>query len=323
MGARPAAEDPVDAERALAADSLERSRRRRQQRRRRRSSGRLLLLAVLAAATGLAVAESSVTISLSGVDEHEGESSAPAGRFGAPLPPAGDGAPPTAGLGVRRAWGFADSQPGLVSAAVIDSRGRLRAIRGRRLFVSASMVKPMMLVAYLREIHSAGAKLDSEAEVLLEQMITYSDNDSADAIYSRLGDAPIEAAARRAGARTLDVRGYWAQTYLSALDAVRFIRSVPATVPATHRAFALRLLASIEPNQRWGVPEGAGPNWRVWFKGGWRSTGLGALTHQMALLRRPGQRIAIAVLTDGMPSMDAGIETIEGITRRLLAPLDS
>jgi beta-lactamase class A len=322
MGARPAADDPLDAERALAADSLERSRRRRQQQRRRRSSDRLLLLAVFAAAAGLAVAESSVTVSLPGVDEPEGESSAPAGRFGAPLPPAADGAPPTA-LGVRRAWGFADSQPGLVSAAVIDSRGRLRAIRGRRLFVSASMVKGVMLVAYLREIHSAGAELDSEAEVLLEQMITYSDNDSADAIYSRLGDAPIEAAARRAGARTLDVRGYWAETYLSALDAVRFIRSVPATVPATHRAFALRLLAGIEPNQRWGVPEGAGPKWRVWFKGGWRSTGLGALTHQMALLRRPGQRIAIAVLTDGMPSMDAGIETIEGITRRLLAPLDS
>jgi Beta-lactamase enzyme family len=220
---------------------------------------------------------------------------------------------------IARAWRFGSGQPGFVSAAAIDSGGRVTALRGRRLFVSASVVKAVMLAAFLRELERDGAELSSASAALLEEMITYSDNAAADAVYYRLGDERIEAAARVAGARTLDVRGYWAETYLSARDGARFIWMLPRLLAPAHRRFALRLLASIVSYQRWGVPAAAGDRWRVWFKGGWRRTNRGALTHQMALLRRGGRRVAIAILTDGMPSAAAGIETIEGIGRRLLS----
>jgi hypothetical protein len=62
----------------------------------------------------------------------------------------------------------------------------------------------------------------------------------------------------------------------------------------------------------------ARPGWHVFFKGGWRGTGLGQLVHQVARLERGRTRFAMAVMTDGDPSMGYGITTIQGVTARLL-----
>jgi len=56
----------------------------------------------------------------------------------------------------------------------------------------------------------------------------------------------------------------------------------------------------------------------VFFKGGWRGTGRGQLVHQAAFIRYQGTRFSLAVLTDANPSMSYGIETIEGVARRIL-----
>jgi hypothetical protein len=58
--------------------------------------------------------------------------------------------------------------------------------------------------------------------------------------------------------------------------------------------------------------------WTVFFKGGWRGTVRGQLVHQVARLERHGQTISIAVMTDGDPDIDYGIDTIRGVTSRLL-----
>ncbi len=222
------------------------------------------------------------------------------------------------GAAIRRAWRFARRSPGTVSVAVVDSRGRLRALGGERSFVAASVAKGFMLAAILRRLGAAREELDEATAATLRAMITVSDNRAAESIYARLGDGPIEAAARAAGARSVDVRGWWSETYLGAIDAARFMRRVRRIVPGRYRGFAMGLLAGITRDQRWGIPAAAGRGWRVWFKGGWRNTARGALTHQMALLRGRHRLLAIAVFTDAMPSMAAGIETIEGVTRRLL-----
>ena len=66
---------------------------------------------------------------------------------------------------------------------------------------------------------------------------------------------------------------------------------------------------SITSSQRWGIPEGAGRRWDVYFKGGWRPPATeetsGPVTHQAALLEHDsGRRVAIAVLTDHSPGLD-------------------
>ena len=55
----------------------------------------------------------------------------------------------------------------------------------------------------------------------------------------------------------------------------------------------------------------------MYFKGGWGS-GTGAVDHQVALLVRGEERIAIAVLTADNGSHAAGKKTLEGVFRRLL-----
>ena len=64
------------------------------------------------------------------------------------------------------------------------------------------------------------------------------------------------------------------------------------------------------------IPEG----WTLHFKGGWGS-GSGAVDHQVGLLRRGDDRVAIAVMTVGNPSHAYGKATLEGVSRRLLAGL--
>ena len=206
----------------------------------------------------------------------------------------------------------------MTSVALIDTDGLMTGLRAKRRFVSASVVKTVMLVAYLRKLTRERGTLDEATAETLRAMITVSDNQAADSIYYGLGDDPIESTARLSGARTLDVRGYWAETYLSARDGARIIANAERLLPRRYRRFGMDLLGDVAGYQRWGVAEAAGQRWEIWFKGGWRSTERGQLVHQIALLRRPGKRMALAVFTDAMPTQGYAIETVEGIARRLL-----
>jgi hypothetical protein len=56
----------------------------------------------------------------------------------------------------------------------------------------------------------------------------------------------------------------------------------------------------------------------VFFKGGSEPTGPGQLVHQVARLEGRHRRFAVAVMTDGDPTMQYGIDTIQGVTGALL-----
>ena len=221
---------------------------------------------------------------------------------------------------MRRAWRFARRRGGLVSIAVVDTKGRVLTRQGGRLFFAASVVKAMLLVAELRRLRDQGLPLDPLTEDLLEAMITYSDNDAADAIYQRVGDPGLLAVADSVRMRRFTVAGYWGNAQVTAADLARFFSRVRRLLPRRYRRTGLGLLASVIPEQRWGLPRAAGGDWRVYFKGGWRSTGLGQLVHQAAWLKGGGRELSIAVLTDAQPSQLHAIHTVRGVADRLLAP---
>lgn len=217
---------------------------------------------------------------------------------------------------VAAARRFAAGRDGAVSFAVFDADRPLRGRAVRRTFVSASLVKAMLLVAHLREhrrvpVEASAAQLDA--------MIRISDNDAADSVYYGLGDGALYRLSERAGLRDFSVAGYWANAQLSARDMARFFGRLGRLLPPAHRRYGLRLLSRIDRTQSWGIPAALGRRWRVSFKGGWRPTDSGQLVHQAALLRdrRSGRGLGLAVLTDGNPSMEYGIETVEGIATRL------
>ncbi len=219
---------------------------------------------------------------------------------------------------VRSAWSYARRRGGQVSFAVVDTRGRLRGRDADRAYVSASVVKALLLAAELRRVERDARTLDPGTHALLTAMIVHSDNASADDIYTRVGDPGLLEVAKRARMRRFSVRGHWANAQVTAADLARFLSRVRELLPRRHRGTGLRLLASIERKQSWGVPRAAGRRWRVHFKGGWRDTEKGELVHQGAWLRGHGETLAIAVLTDAQPSRVYGIHTVRGIADRLL-----
>jgi Beta-lactamase enzyme family len=222
---------------------------------------------------------------------------------------------------IDEAWTYARERGGLVSLAVIDSDGHMHSFEGERAYVSASVVKALLLAAELDRLQEAGLPLDDGTRTLLTQMITISDNDAADAIYARVGDPGLYEAARRAGMEGFSVAGYWGNAQITAEDMARFMWRLGAVLAGAHREFGLGLLGSVTASQRWGIPQGAGPWWDVRFKGGWRSTETGQLVHQAAELRGEDGRVALAILTDAQPSQSYAVETLRGVADRLVGPL--
>jgi Beta-lactamase enzyme family len=206
---------------------------------------------------------------------------------------------------------------GLASFALVDSHGRLHGWAPHRRYVTASVVKAMLLVARLRQIGNRPPSASDRA--VLGPMIHVSDNDAADAAYGWVGDAGLLAVAKRAHMSDLVVPGgHWGNVQFSAADQARFFFHVDELVPPRSRGYARELLSSIVSYQRWGFSRySLRRGWRTFFKGGWRQTGLGSLVHEAALFERGGRRFSLAVLTDGNPSHDYGTETLRGVAARI------
>lgn len=217
---------------------------------------------------------------------------------------------------VRAVRRFLRGRAGINSWALVDSWGRPRGFAPNRVYVSGSVVKAMLLAAYLRRV---GNRMpDAGERTSLDPMITSSSNAAADAIYNRVGDAPLYEVARRAGMTRFSVAGYWANARFSAADQARLFRAIDRLVPRASRAYARRLLSSIVPWQRWGFSRfSLARGFRTFFKGGWRTTGAGWLVHEAALFERGDTRVSMAVLTDGNPSHEYGTETLRGVARRI------
>jgi Beta-lactamase enzyme family len=217
-----------------------------------------------------------------------------------------------------RARAFARGRAGLVSFAVVDTRGGLRCHECWRRYRAASVVKAMLLVAYLDSLSAARRPLTPADRALLGSMIRVSDNDAATAVYLPVGDAGLQRLAQRAGMKAFAVSGYWGYAQITAADQARLFARLNRLVPRKFLAYARGLLSSIVSWQSWGIPEVARPHWRTFFKGGWRGSSRGQLVHQVARLERGRLSIAIAVLTDANPTHAYGRGTIRGIAAHLV-----
>lgn len=206
--------------------------------------------------------------------------------------------------------------------AVIDDHGRLAGLNVHERFHSASVVKSMLLVAYLRMLADRHLPLDATARGLLYPMIHSSDNEAATAVLAAVGEEALDRVARDAHMRDYEPAGAtWGFTEVSAADLARFFFHQDALIPRRFDGYARWLLSTIEPSESWGIPAVARPEFTVFFKGGWLPEVEG-LVNQVARLQRPRIVFALAVLTTHDPSMEYGEETIEGVTARLLGRVD-
>jgi hypothetical protein len=148
----------------------------------------------------------------------------------------------------------------LVSFAVVGTAGGLRCHECWRRYAAASVVKAMLLVAYLHSLSLAHRPLAPADRALLGSMIRVSDNDAATAVYLRVGDAGLERLARQAGMKAFAVSGYWGYAQITAADQTRLFAGLNRLVPRQFLAYARGLLSSIVSWQSWGIPEVARPH---------------------------------------------------------------
>jgi hypothetical protein len=229
-------------------------------------------------------------------------------------------APPDWSPEVHSARAYAERRLGEVSFAV-RTEHRLYGVHARRTVPSASVLKAMLLVAYLRHPDVRHRALREADLDLLTPMVRWSDNATASRVRVFVGEAGLRALARRVGMRAFTPAWpIWGLSRIDAADQTRFFLDLERFVPQRHRATALRLLRTIVPSQRWGIARARPPGWALYFKGGWGS-GSGAVDHQVALLRRGERRVAVAILTTSSPSHGYAKETLRGVAKRLLRGL--
>lgn len=218
---------------------------------------------------------------------------------------------------VRAAIAYAHARAGDVSFAV-RTQQREWGWRVTRTVPSASVLKAMLLVAYLDDRRVRNRPLRGADHALIDPMIERSDNVAATRVLQFVGASGVYGVAARAGMRRFSLDGeVWGLSRIDAADQARFFLHIDSHVVARHRATAMHLLASVIPSQRWGIGRLRLPGWQLYFKGGW-GAGTGEVEHQVVLLRHGATRVALAVLITGSPSHAYAKQTLQGVFARLL-----
>jgi hypothetical protein len=227
---------------------------------------------------------------------------------------------------IARAESYLTGRGGHTAIAVVDTEGRLHGAHVNDQFITGSVVKAMLLVAYLRRLDAMGQhRVDSSSNDILYPMIHVSDNNAATRCWDVVGNTGLYAVAQAAGMThfSVDTSASWGSEWGAALltthDQARFFFEMDSLIPKEFVGYARNLLSHIAGYESWGIPAIARPlGYDVFFKAGWRPSPDTFLVHQIARLEKAGHRFSLAIMTDGDPDMGYGIDTIQGATQALL-----
>jgi hypothetical protein len=221
---------------------------------------------------------------------------------------------------ISEAAAWASGRQGHIAFAVA-TRGRLWGWHATRTYPSASLLKPILLVTYLNRSDVRDRNLRHDEKAMLSPMIERSDNNAAGRCLNIVGLSALRETGRRAHMRRFSPRtGVWGLSRIDALDQARFFLHIRGLIPSRHRSYAMHLLASITPSQRWGVGQVGPAGWQMYFKGGWGS-GTGWVDHQTVLLVKGGLSVAVSILTHLDGSHAYGKATLRGLAERLFRGL--
>jgi hypothetical protein len=206
-------------------------------------------------------------------------------------------------------------------AFAVRTRGAFYGYRANHREWSASVLKAMLMVAYLDRPSVANRPLSPYDKGLLYPMITRSENAPANQLDELIGNAGLQDLAGRVGMTRFRASfPIWGESQITPRDQTRFFLHIDRYIAPRHRRYAMHLLASIVPYERWGIGAVAPKGWKLYFKGGW-GAGTGLIDNQVALLSRGCARVSIAVLTMDDGSHAYGKQTLRVIFRRLLRGL--
>jgi hypothetical protein len=210
---------------------------------------------------------------------------------------------------------------GSASVAVFDATdGITYTVAPQNSYVTASIVKVDILATLLRKTQVAGRGLTSQEQATATQMIEFSDNSAATALWNEDGGGsgvasfnsliPLPSTFPGSG-------GLWGLTRTTAADQVALVRQVAypnAILGPAQRAYQQGLMENVTPSQRWGVSGGVPGGVTVALKNGWLPVSGGWAINSIGHIFGGGKDYVIAVLSSGNPSMGYGITTIQGVS---------
>jgi beta-lactamase class A len=248
--------------------------------------------------------------------------------------------PPTASLDDRpltelapAAAAYLATRAGPVGVAVVvPSRNAVYTANGDRPFHMASVAKVAILLAVLDQTLREERDLTPAERVLLEDMITVSDNAAATVLWDQLGGAGgVGAYLSAIGLAGIEANhgDAWGASWASPRAVALLLAKLAGgeVLDPPRRALALQLLSAVTPEQRWGVtagiPEVVPEGTVIAVKDGWYPAGCGWWVNSAGAVLPGGEQPAytIAVLTGEQPTLADGIETIEGLSARIHAAL--
>jgi beta-lactamase class A len=193
---------------------------------------------------------------------------------------------------------------------------------------TASIVKVNILIALLLQAQEGKRELTATQRELATKMITQSDNKAATALWRTIGTGPgLSAANKQLGLRhtTPGPGYYWGTTTTSAPDQIRILQALTtddSPLNASHRHYVLGLMGDIASDQSWGVSAGAQRGDDVALKNGWLPLPVDAgrwTINSIGRIRADDHDLLITVVSKQHPTMATGIETVEQVTRKIVA----
>ncbi|MFE4667638.1 serine hydrolase [Streptomyces sp. NPDC056716] len=217
-----------------------------------------------------------------------------------------------------------------VSVAVLDVASGDSAVYGDgSTFDTASIVKVDILATLLLQAQDAGRQLTASEKSYATAMIEQSDNASASALWTAIGEAPgLDAANERFGLTGTQGgdAGSWGLTQTTAADQLVLLQQVfedGSLLSADSQAYVQGLMGQIVAGQQWGVSAAADAD--AWaLKNGWlprTATGLWDI-NSVGRVSAGGREFLVAVLSDGNVSQAEGISVAEGAAQAAVSVFD-
>ena len=216
---------------------------------------------------------------------------------------------------------IAEERNGLVGAAVLDLRsGDLYSIGGTKAFPMYSTAKVPIMVGVLNKAVREKRGLAGSEDNLLRAMIQHSSNEAATTLLGHIGGAgALERYLRAIGIQNTKINGEgWGSSTTTAQDMARLMTKLAncTILNAKLCHYALELMRGVVPGQRWGVSAGVPGGISVALKNGWYPED-GWSINSIGYIKGSRKRYAIAVYTQGNPTMRYGIDTIEAISSQI------
>lgn len=246
--------------------------------------------------------------------------------------------PPTAAADgfqtrIAAADAYLAARPGTVGYVLRDraTGATYRNPHAGDLIWSASTIKLAMVVDLLTRARAGVIALTPTDQQQMSAMMHSSDDDAADALWSRYGGADhtaYNANFPRYGMTDLqpqrgfsDVYPYWGFQKTTADDLDRLINFVLTDLPPAQTSAIVYELQHVATNQQWGV-WGAGPPMAPGNKDGWSLEQGGWVTNSVGFAGA-GQRYTLAMMNSlgGAGGYDDGVATTTRLAEILLSGL--